>query len=428
MWRGLVFFSVVACVEDPTLTTPAGPDLSTVPDGEYYVGFSIAAVGGLVVPLQLDVTPAADGDGIVFAQVDLRAVGEDETVSEVLVSLTDVPVSPETGFVIELPAFELPGAYSPTGSDVSIQATLTAASVTADAFCGDVTGEIITFGIDLVGSTFGATRWENRAEAPFSCAPPVTEEIPRITDCPALVEGVNTAFPSGGRSRSFQVVLPTGYDAAQDWPLVLVYHGFGGNSADMLDGAELRPYADARGVILVVPDGEDLGGTPGWDTFSDPLTNVDLALFDDLVTCASESYSVDPDRIHVTGMSNGGLMTGYLIATRADVIASAAPMSGGVGTDVLPSDHDVPSLVIWGGEIDTAFEQDFNQLSLDMIDLFLADGQFVIGCDHGLGHELDPSFWPWVFDFLLAHPYTLASKPYEAGLLPESFPDYCAIR
>lgn len=194
----------------------------------------------------------------------------------------------------------------------------------------------------------------------------------------------------------------------------------------MLDAGALRPKADASEVILVVPQGDDLGGEPGWDTFSDPRTNVDLVFFDDMLTCASESFSVDPDQIYVTGMSNGGLETGYLIATRSDVIAAAAPLSGGVGTDVVASGYAMPVLVVWGGASDQAFDLDFDALAHEMLTMFGDAGQFVVGCDHGLGHTLDPSFWPWVLQFLVDHPRDRASEPY-AGGLPPVFPDYCAL-
>jgi predicted esterase len=286
----------------------------------------------------------------------------------------------------------------------------------------------VTFELDLAGSTFGAVPWvDGGPPAPGSCDAGPIDEIPRIATCPTLVAGVNSAFPSGGHDRTFEVVLPASYDPGGSYPLILVYHGFGGSPADMLDASGLRPYADDRDVILIAPQAEEEGGSPIWDAFSPPETNLDAVLFDDLVTCARASFAVDPDRIHVTGMSNGGLMTGSLMATRSEVIASAAPMSGGVGIEGTDTGYAMPALVIWGGASDVAFDQDFNLLANEMIDRFVANDQFVVGCDHGLGHTLDPSFWPWVTEFLLDHPRDLTSEPYAAAL-PGDFPPYCSIR
>ncbi len=414
---------------DPSETTPSTPepaattDLGTLPGGVYQVGLSIASVGGLVVPFQLTLDTIATADGPRFATFELRAL-DGEATSDVRVSVADVPVDADGGFVAELPAFTLPAAFSVTGSAVDVEASFLAEAGSPEGFCGTVSGQLVTFGLDLAGSTFGAVRWEDRVEAPPTGCSQGNGDVPRISDCPTLVAGGNT-MTSGGQDRTFEVVLPADYPAAAPYPMALVFHGIGGTAQDMLS-PELLALADERDVILVVPQGEDLGGEAGWDAFSPPGTNLDAVLFDDLVTCASESFDVDPERIHVTGMSNGGLLTGYLIATRNDVVASAAPLSGGIGVEWDDSGRDMPVLVTWGGESDFAFEQDFDLLAAEMIAECQDKGFFVAACDHGTGHSLDPAWWPWVFEFLLDHPYTLAAEPYAAGL-PASFPAFCSI-
>jgi predicted esterase len=410
--------------EEPVGDEPVVVD--TLPNGLYAMSFGVSAVGGLGVPFQLDVSTTRQGDDpAVFSRFELRAVGQDDALSEVLASAEPTEVS-ETGFRVKLDEFVLPGAYSVTGSDVAIQATLVGSQAGPGGLCGDINGELVTFGIDLAGSTFGAIPWDLREDGvPTSCEAGELEEIPRIETCPELQAGINTLV-SGEVERTFEVVLPADYDAARSYPLVLVYHGFGGDIASMLDDAGLRPYADSHQVILVVPQGENVGGTPGWDAFSDPRTNLDLVLFDDLLACATESFSVDPQRKHVTGMSNGGLFTGYLLATRSSALASAAPMSGGMGIEPIDT-SSLPVLALWGGESDLAFEQDFDLLTSEMIEVLLGRGDFVVACDHGLGHSLAPSFWPWVLQFLLDHPEGVSPEPY-AGALPEGFPDYCQIR
>lgn len=439
MYKIVLSLVLIGCSgDDPSDTSPvdtadtdagAEPeevDLTGLPQGTYLVNLSINSFG-VVVPIQIDVVAAGTDDGsTVFETFDVRAVGSDDSVSDVLTSAPGpVPVTVDGGFTVALPEFVLPGEYSVTGGPVTTQLILSADSVSEEGFCGALDGRLVTFNSDLDGSTFGAVKWDDRTgDDPVSCDTGEIEEIPRITDCPDLIDGTNTAFPSGGHERSFEVVLPPDYDPAAKYPLVALFHGFGGTASDMVQSGIL-PYADD--VILVSLQGELIGGTTGWDAFSDPRTNTDLVFFDDVVTCASASFGVDPERIHVTGMSNGGLMTGYLAATRPDLLASVAPMSGGVGIEPVPSDNRLPALVIWGGEIDLAFDQDFDLLAHEMIDLFLGNDQFVVGCDHGLGHTLSPDFWPWTMQFLLDHPRDLASEPY-VDVLPSSFPDYCTIR
>ena len=51
----------------------------------------------------------------------------------------------------------------------------------------------------------------------------------------------------------------------------------------------------------------------------------------------------------------------------------------------------------------------------------------MVVCDHGLGHELEPEFWPWALAFLMDHPAGVDPEPYVDGL-PEGFPSYCEIQ
>src|SRR5262245_61706986 len=113
-WVPMVFLVwAAACSGHPDAdgdTTPPGtePDpLADYPQGEYLLGLSIAPVGGLVIPFRIDATTAEGADGPVLS-FDLRAVGADDAVSDVLVSATELPVDHETGFVAELPEFTLP--------------------------------------------------------------------------------------------------------------------------------------------------------------------------------------------------------------------------------------------------------------------------------------------------------------------------------
>ena len=39
----------------------------------------------------------------------------------------------------------------------------------------------------------------------------------------------NRAIASGGSNRSYLVHVPANYDAGKPWPVVLNFHGFGGN-------------------------------------------------------------------------------------------------------------------------------------------------------------------------------------------------------
>jgi predicted esterase len=410
----------------PPESGPTSPWTGPMPVGTWLLNLSVVPLGGLPVPFQVEIA-GAEGSGVLDSMA-IRGVALSGAVSPDLVVLGPIALDETGAFELSVDEILIPAAYTITGSDVTVQLEL-AATVASDAsFCGTVDGMITSMSLPLTGSTFGTKIWDGDLSGPLSCDPPATTGIPRITDCPDILGGENVDFPSGGDNRSFEVVVPAQYDPGTAWPVVFAFHGYGGSPASMLDAdSDLRPYADERGVILVAPLGIETGGYTLWDVFGGEATNKDLAFFDDLLTCVSESFTVDPARVHATGMSFGGLMTGALLAHRSSVLASAAPLSGGILT-TFPAQGlgGPPALVVWGGESDISQDQDFDLLAQAMIGTLQGNDQFVVACDHGLGHELSSDFWPWVMDFFGDHPLGIDAEPYAAGL-PPSFPAYCVV-
>ena len=79
-------------------------------------------------------------------------------------------------------------------------------------------------------------------------------EIPR--------SGTYTITTRDGSDRTFRVHLPRGYSATgAAKPLVLMFHGWGGNENEFLDAKIVTSVADQRGYILVAPRG--LGSNEG---------------------------------------------------------------------------------------------------------------------------------------------------------------------
>lgn len=432
-----LLFSLLACrrtsESEPVEKVPGDTDTTPEvagdrPSGDFLLDFSVAAVGGLSLPFQASLSSTLDDDGQeVLSSFELRATDGEDALSDVLASASDLPWEDDGSVEVALGAFVLPGAFSPTNGDVILNVTLDVASSSPDGFCGDVTGMIVTFALNLEGSTFGAVDWDARAEGgPSSCDDSV-EEIPRMSteDCPALTDGENQGFASGGLERSFNVVLPSGYDPAVPAPLIFAFHGYGGSGKNLLD-SEIIAVADRLGAILVAPDAADRGGEAAWDVFNDDTTNTDLALVDDLVTCASHTWNVDPDSIHATGMSNGGLFTGLLIEQRSNLLASAAPFSGGLLGPMADDFYPLPVQVLWGGDTDHAYAVDFAAAATDMISTLDGAGSFLIACEHDGGHSYESSFWDFTLPFLVDHPKGVTPEPYAEGL-PEAYPDWCAI-
>ena len=411
---------------DDSASPPSEPPLL---NGLYSSGFLVGPVSGLVVALQLEFEMSEDEEGNrTVDQVILRAANEAGEVSEDLAIAGGIPVDAAGNMEVDWPLFTLPAAFSPTSGDVDIKSVMSGQIRSEDFVCGEVTGEIVSFEMDLAGSTFGTTRWENRIlGTPSGCPGSELEEVSRIVDCPVMGEGRTGDFPSGTTPREYELHLPDGYDGSTPTPLVVVFHGIGSSIEAMLGSENLLDEASRTGHIVIAPQALERGGTAAWDPIGDPAYNLDIALFDDMVFCMSEQYNIDPDRVHVTGMSLGGIFTGTLIATRSDVIASAAPFSGGLFRQKVEGWEPTPTLVSWGGVEDTYYGQNFHDLAALLTERLMEDEHFVISCNHGLGHSLAAELWPYAFRFLMDHPRGVEPLPYAEGSLPEEFPEYCAV-
>ena len=119
-------------------------------------------------------------------------------------------------------------------------------------------------------------------------------------------------------------------------------------------------------------------------------------------------------------------MTVFTSFARSDVIAAAAPFSGGYLFKFPTTTNKFPEMVTWGGVNDNAFSQNFNTLALALIPALKSDGHFVLQCNHGTGHK-----WPLEMtaaDWAFLKNYTLgATAPVFKDPLPSVFPSYCSV-
>lgn len=152
--------------------------------------------------------------------------------------------------------------------------------------------------------------------------------------CSALLAAsvtVCTAQPARG---PYRVYVPP--NVRTPAPVVLNFHGYTGSAAQQEAMTGMNATADARGFIVVYPEG--IGGA--WNaggcctTVANDVTYV-RQLLDDL----SQRIPIDRHRIYATGFSNGGMMAYRLACEAADLIAAIAPVSGtmGVGAPCAPS-------------------------------------------------------------------------------------------
>ncbi len=253
---------------------------------------------------------------------------------------------------------------------------------------------------------------------------PVPNELPGYSGeaCPTMVEGTNSGWESYGMDRQFQLLLP---DEPEGAPLVFVWHWLGGTAGQINGALRVTDWVD-DGAVVISP--ESTGLQFEWDTLGSVTDNRDLTLFDDLLTCASEQFGIDRNRVHSTGMSAGGLWTTVLTMQRAEFHASTAPLSGGAQDAFYSSPAEpIPVLVTWGGPGDLYNGFSFEDVSEAFVRNLRADGHFVPECVHSLGHTIAPGSAEAVWRFFQDHPRGLIEEPY-ADELPASFPDFCDLQ
>lgn len=250
---------------------------------------------------------------------------------------------------------------------------------------------------------------------------------------PARWEVRTYVMPETGDTMPYGVYLPSGYDPAGKYPLVVGLHGAGGDHLSVLRYAGMLDAADRHGAILVAPLGYDRAG--GYGAFSalnaceragdapafcegriiagmvarrrmlppnrDALSEQDVM---HVVDRALADLAVDSSRVVLWGHSMGGGGTYHIASRHAGrfsalaVVAPAPPPS----RDALQAIGNVPILVIHG-DADGTVPVAGSRLTVAMMRQLGMRHEYVevAGGDHSRIIARDPAMVERVFTFLL---------------------------
>lgn len=161
---------------------------------------------------------------------------------------------------------------------------------------------------------------------------------------PAVAPGeTQQDVASGELVGRYARVVPPAYDQTTPVPVVFDLHGLIETGPIHAAHTGLGPYGEAEGFVTVTPE---LGRDPAqWE-----LTGGgDVAFIADLLDRVEGDLCVDRNRVFVTGLSMGGMMTTVLGCELADRFAAAAPVAGVTDAECERS-RPVPAVIFFGTE------------------------------------------------------------------------------
>jgi polyhydroxybutyrate depolymerase len=132
-------------------------------------------------------------------------------------------------------------------------------------------------------------------------------------------------FTDQGKTRTYELYVPKGYDGRTNVPLLLDFHGFGSNAKQQMAYSNFAPIADREHFLIVAPDGQ--GAVRHFNLTGERGLANDITMVGALLDRVEAALCVDTTRVYSTGMSDGGAITSLLACQMADRIAAFAPVA-----------------------------------------------------------------------------------------------------
>lgn len=158
-----------------------------------------------------------------------------------------------------------------------------------------------------------------------------------------------------GRTRTYQLHVPSAYDGTRPVALVLVFHGGGGSGANTARWTGFDALSERAGFLVAYPDGVNHHWIDGRNARFQNVAGVDdVAFIAALLDALGAEFRIDPRRIYAAGMSNGAMFCHYLALRLSDRIAAIAPVAGGLPEPeaATPLPHGPISVIAFNGTAD----------------------------------------------------------------------------
>ena len=135
---------------------------------------------------------------------------------------------------------------------------------------------------------------------------------------------LNRTMVIDGKPRHYVLYVPREYKPDQRWPVIVFLHGMGERGSDGLAQSEvgigraIRLHPDRFPCLVAMPQCHDK------TTWAKSVKDIDTCLHD-----TRKDYSIDDDRIYLTGLSMGGYAAWQYGAEKIKTFAAIMPICGG---------------------------------------------------------------------------------------------------
>jgi polyhydroxybutyrate depolymerase len=149
----------------------------------------------------------------------------------------------------------------------------------------------------------------------------------------AVHAGDKRTIHVNGVEREYIIYKPSSLLPGTKYPVVIDFHGGGGNAASTEKSFGFDKIADIKKFIVIYPEGLNKGWNDGRKDLNTKHTADDVSFVSQLIDKLIQEESADPARIYAAGISNGAFFSIYLACKLPGKLNSVAAVCGNILED-----------------------------------------------------------------------------------------------